>query len=219
MGAGAFDGRDDPHRTGARGREARPDASLALKAASVGPTGRARENARSREKKTRKTASGATPGGLRDRLLMKETLRGPLGGSLLLGVHARIKPIARNRSEWVIERGCGHAAAWLADRTAEDCPMRSILLRAPPTSTELATDHGQARLRLRFRRDVLDREDHGTVAASLSGCGLQRVAVAAGRRSGRERHSTCSSRFGDAQHVNSVSAPKKCRAGYNIKRN
>jgi hypothetical protein len=38
------------------------------------------------------------------------------------------------------------------------------------------TEHGQARLRLRFRRDVQEGEDHGTCAvpcreAASNGCG------------------------------------------------
>ena len=161
----------------------------------------------------RKTASGVTPGGLRIRLLMKETVRGPLGESLLLGIHARIERETTERgrdirSERPRQRGCeeGCVDGRSPMHLARD-PRTLRIARTTRTRTELVTEHGQARAllpALRFHRDVLKGEDHGTVAASLSGCGLQWFRFAAGRRSGRERHSTCSSRSGDAQGFNSV---------------
>jgi hypothetical protein len=165
-------------------------------------SGGATEETRERpiqEPETRKTASGATPGGLRIRLLLKETVREPLGGSLLLGIRARIEANGAAGGEG---HGGEHAAAGLAGRTAEDGreKARAIRLRLlqvpraqlartlpPELLPDLLTEHGQARMRLLFRREFLQREDHGTVTTRLLGGGLlegRLLAVDAPGRSG-----------------------------------
>ena len=113
--------------------------------------------------KREKPPRGATPGGLRIRLLMKETVRGPLGGSLLLGIGARIeRPHVGKRSR-------GHAAARLAGERTHDAietdeERARAIARMPPCAwdtspraipLERTTEHGEARLRLRFRQFVL----------------------------------------------------------------
>src|SRR6185295_3661529 len=127
-----------------------------------------------REPETRKTASGSYPGRSRIRLLMKETVRGPLGDSLLLGIDARIERGGRRR-------GCEHAAEAAEDReTGAIAPMAlNVRPGGDARRAERLTEHGQARLRRRFRQCVLEREDHGTVS-------FRDERVACGRRSGRE---------------------------------
>ena len=98
-------------------------------------------------------------------------MRGTLGGSLLRGIHARHARIERGRRKQrgdAAEDGRAHARA-RGPMPLARAPRTARRRRAPRSTTEL----GQARLRLRFHRDVLKGEDHGTVAASLSGCGLQ----------------------------------------------
>jgi hypothetical protein len=223
MGRRSFDGTlglpTNPAGRGGAGRGGRPPVAQLPRYRRHEGGGAKGSKDRDREPEMRKTASGATPGGLRIRLLMKETVRGPLGGSLLLGIHARIERERSERRERERERrGCEDGDV---DGRAIG-PMR--LARAPRTfriSTALPTEHGQARAllpALRFHRDVLKREDHGTVAASLSGCGLHWFRFAAGRRSGRKRHSTCSSRSGVAQEFNAVHGPNQRLDETNIKR-
>ena len=143
--------------------------------------------------KREKPPRGVTPGGLRIRLLMKETVRGPLGDSLLLAVCARIG--GRRK------RGDGEHATAADTRTADrretegrDGRTQAICLMPPardrPPAHDLTTEHGQARLRLRFRRDVEEGEDHGTVprpstgAASNAREGMSWLRVDAPYRSG-----------------------------------
>lgn len=161
-------------------------------------TGRGRSHEiRTQEPETRKTASGVTPGGLRIRLPWKETVRGPLGGSLLLVIRARIE----RKGEGDLggrdagERGCGHAAAGLTGETADDRHRdrergaeraRARAKRRMPGTlpAERLAGHGQMRATKpvpRFRQVVLKGEDHRTLTAapargSRSPCfGLLRV--------------------------------------------
>lgn len=145
-----------------------PDGAAAQKA--VRP--RARARARSGNEKNR---LGSYPGRSSNRLLTKETVRGTLGGPLLRGIHARHARIERGRRKQrgdAAEDGRAHARA-IGPMPLARAPRTARRRRAPRSTKELSTEHGQTRLRLRFHREVLKREDHGTVAASLSGCGLQ----------------------------------------------
>jgi len=140
-----------------------PDGAAAQKA--VRPRSRARAG-------NEKSRLGGYPGRSSNRLLTKETVRETLGGSLLLGIHARIERGRRKQRGDATEDGRAHARA-IGPMPLARAPRTARRRRAPRSTTELSTEHGQARLRLRFHRDVLKGEDHGTVAASLSGCGLQ----------------------------------------------
>ena len=139
----------------------------------------------------RKKPPRVTPGGLRIELLLKETVRGPLGGSLL-HIDARIAEGAarcsgegREGCHWGCPEGGEHAAGRLlveAGGTAEDEDRsgkqrsrkrrkkrgerisRPMPARAFPAQLRtLLTEHCQARLRLGFRQGVLKGENHGTV--------------------------------------------------------
>jgi hypothetical protein len=183
-------------RAGGSGRGAPWPARLHRLPSAEGRRGaRRRGGPRSQGPETRKTASGATPGGLRIRLLMKETVRGPLGGSLLLGIHAGIR---RKRAHGASKRGSEHAAAGVSGQAAEEGDGASRVdrdrgrggdtelarrigrmpgpraVRAARTTderggrrgrtispAERSAEHGQARLRLRFRQVVLKGEEHG----------------------------------------------------------
>ena len=113
---------------------------------------------------------------------MKETVRGPLGDFLLLGICARIGAGKQREGEHATATRVT-AAAGRRESEGRDRETRAIgpmpLTRAAcahgdrPPAHDLTTEHGQARGRLRFRRDVLEGEDHGTVAAPFYGGGLQ----------------------------------------------
>src|SRR4051812_34371195 len=119
------------------------------------------------EPETRKTASGY-PGRPSNRAPGGETVRGRLGGSLLLRIDARIAKGAAGGSQG---GGCGHATHRLrgeAGETAEDWARkesRERISRPMPARgfpAQTWTDRIQARVRLllRFRRGVLKGEDH-----------------------------------------------------------
>ena len=207
------DGRGDP--TGRSARRDRPDG---------GPGGGRVDRSDARERaiesqKREKPPRGATPGGLRIRLLMKETVRGPLGGSLLLCIHVALRIAgARERRK---QRGCGHAAAGLAGETAEDLGSVTPMAELRPERAERqARKTRLTRLRLRFRRVVLGESygDHGTLPHPL---GLRPPHVGfglVGRRSGQERDSTSSARFDAAQDFNSRRPSNQGLARNDIKR-
>ena len=161
-----------------------------------------RRDARARKQKNR--LGGVTPGGLRVRLLMRETLRGPLGDSFLLAargqIEARIgKQIATRKGREGVEaqEAREHATASRKRRgtaKTEDRAgarrTREIARMARLCPCEHLTENGLTRMRQRFHRVFLNGESHGAVtAAAVSRCGLQMGRVAVDRRSGRERHS------------------------------
>jgi len=205
------------------GRGVRPRACGFLRPTLPGGGAACERAGADREPETRKTASGVTPGGLRIRLLMKETVRGPLRESLLLRIDARIE---RRRRK---ERGREHAGAGLCSRTTaengergtEEVGGRAISRMPRPTGaspTERLTEHGQTRMRLRFHQGALKGEDHGTVTARLFGA---RSPIGRGcllRRSRPERHSTCSPGSGVLQVFNSLRRSNEGVAVNDIKR-
>jgi len=156
--------------------------SLCLTADSAPRLRSAKRGEARREPESRKAASGATRAAFELGSLTKETVRGPLGGSLLLpatraqidarmgtnveGEHAtarrkgrraaeaRTRP--RNRGEWAIAR-----------MSPRDGPLE-------PFRREHLAEHGETRVRLRFHQAVLGEESHGVVpAAAVGRRGLQ----------------------------------------------
>jgi hypothetical protein len=143
---------------------------------------------------------GGTPGGLRTAPRW-ETTRGPLGASLVV-----LAPIGRTeRTEGEGEHATPRlrieglaAAEGIRDR--QGCRTSQERTRPRPVGRE--AEIGLARARLPFRLAVPKDEVHGVryrAAARPPGSW-----VAVGRRSGRERHSTCSPRLGAAQDFKST---------------
>jgi hypothetical protein len=236
-GAATFDGTWEPRAAGrpelggSPDRATRDPVEAPPPAWGRGGAGRGRARRAIESQKREKPPRGATPGGLRIRLLMKETVRGPLGESLLLGIGARIgagsgcsdcRDCKRREGEHATARGRrgrrGRRGSNAANRRETEGRARETRAIGPmplrdacaagdrPPAHDLATEHGQARGRLRFRRDVEEGEDHGTVAAALLRAAASRGPgmgdedrVALGRRSRPKRHSTCTSGLGDVQ--------------------
>jgi len=165
------------------------ESDLALGFRGAEPQGRgATPGARTRRSRAgnEKNRLGVTPGGLRVRLLMKETVREPLGGSLLLRIAARIEGRGKQRghghaddrpeARGTAENACCAGCARKRERETKKAEIRPIGRMPRPARgfpCERLTEHGQTRVRLRFHQVVLKGEDHRTVTAACSACGLQ----------------------------------------------